>query len=189
MKKTILIACLNLIAVAGFAQTKSPVKAAPKSNSNSPQKVVAAPSGTSSNSEKIVKQSTTEGNAAGPEVNPMDKSKAIVGDLLTSLIKSESKIFDKELLGSTSSVVATANNTDEFYNAIRTLIESAPADVYKSGNAEAGRQIAGSLNGDTELTGFNSLILKWEMLLNPTCFDAEWKTNEVKWKKQIQLAK
>jgi hypothetical protein len=171
MKKTLLIACLSVMTTVGFSQSKPAAKPAPKP------------------SNKTTQPANTQGNAAAPEANPIDNSKALAGELLTSILKSESKTFDKEQLKNSVSMIAGANNNDELINAMRSVIESAPAEAYKSGNVEAGRQMTANFNGELELGGFNSLLLKWEMLLNPTCFDAAWKTNSVKWKKQIQGTK
>jgi len=46
--------------------------------------------------------------------------------------------------------------------------------------------MTGDFTLDVDYPGFNSLIMKWEMLLKPECFDAVWKTNEANWKKDIQ---
>jgi hypothetical protein len=185
MKKTVLIICLSAITTFGFSQTKTPTKA-PKSNNNATQPASSKPAGAASGSEKLAKPANSEGNSAAPETNPIDNSKAIANELITALLKSENKLIDKEQLSSAATMVASANNNEELYNALRMIIESAPAGVYKSGNVEAGRQMAGNFNSDLELGSFNSLLLKWEMLLNPICFDASWKTSEAKWKKQIQ---
>lgn len=189
MKKTALIICLSAITTFGFSQTKPAGKTAPKPSSNATQPASNKPAGAASGSEKLTKPADSQGNSAAPETNPIDNSKVIATDLLNALLKSESKLMDKEQLSSALSMVASANNTDELYNALRMVIESAPAGVYKSGNVDAGRQMAGNFNSDLELGSFNSLLLKWEMLLNPVCFDAAWKTNEAKWKKQIQGTK
>ena len=189
MKKTLLITCLSLITTIGFSQTKIPTKAAPKSNNNATQPASNKPAGAASGSEKFAKPADSQGNSAAPETNPIDNSKVIAIDLINALLKSESKLMDKEQLSSAATMIASANNNDELYNALRMVIESAPAGVYKSGNVDAGRQMAGNFNSDLELGSFNSLLLKWEMLLNPVCFDAAWKTNEAKWKKQIQGTK
>ena len=189
MKKTLLIACLSVMTTAGFSQTKPAAKPAPKPSNNATQPANSKPAGEASSSEKIAKPANSQGSSAAPEANPIDNSKAIASELLMSLTKSDSKTIDKDQLNSAMSMVANANNTDELYNAVRQVIESTPASAYKSNNADAGRQMSGNFNGDLELAGFNSLLMKWEMLLNPTCFDAAWKTNSVKWKKQIQGTK
>jgi hypothetical protein len=187
MKKTLFIASLCLITTLGYSQTKTPAKTAPKSNNNVVNPALSKPNGSVAGSEKIAKPASSQG--AAPETNPIDNSKALASELLNSLLRSENKAIDKEQLGSTISLIGGANNNDELYNAMRMIIESTPAEAYKSGNAEAGRQIAGNFNSDLELGGFNSLLMKWEMLLNPTCYAAAWKTNSVKWKKQIQGTK
>jgi len=189
MKKTALIIALSVITTVGFSQTKPVAKPAPKSSNNATQPATSKPNGEAAGTEKIAKPASTQGNAAAPETNPIDKSKAIASELITSLLKSDNKVIDKEQLNSAVSLIGGANNNDELYNAMRMIIESTPSEAYKSGNAEAGRQMSGNFNSDLELGGFNSLLLKWEMLLNPTCFDAAWKTNSVKWKKQIQGTK
>jgi hypothetical protein len=189
MKKTVLIIGISLIATVGFSQTKPAAKPAPKSSNNATQPATSKPNGEAAGTEKIAKPASMQGNAAAPETNPIDKSKAIASELIASLAKSDNNIFDKEQLRNALSLIAGANNSEELINAMRSTIESAPAEAYKSGNAEAGRQMSGNFNSDLELGGFNSLLLKWEMLLNPTCFDAAWKTNSVKWKKQIQGTK
>ena len=189
MKKTLLIICLSVIATLGFSQTKTPSKAAPKATNNTAQPAKPKPDATAPGSEKVAIPASTSAGSATPVTSPIDNSKALANDLLYSLQKSENKLMDKEQLSVALTMLASASNNEELYNTIRMIIESAPAGVYKSGNVEAGRQMAGNFNSDLELASFNSLLLKWEMLLNPICFDAAWKTNEVKWKKQIQGTK
>jgi hypothetical protein len=189
MKKTLLIACLSVMTTAGFSQTKPAAKPAPKPSNNATQPAASKPNGESAATEKIAKPADSQVNAAAPEANPIDKSKAIASELLMSIMKSENKAFEKEQLNNAITTIEGANNNDELFNAFRFILESTPGEAYKSGNAEAGRQMVGNFNSDLELSSFNSLLMKWEMLLNPTCFDAAWKTNSVKWKKQIQGTK
>lgn len=187
MKKTVLIVCLSAITTFGFSQTKTPAKPAPKASNNAAQPAATKPSGVSAASEKIATPAS-EGQGA-PTVNPIEKSKVIAIDLFTAIVKSSNRAIDKDALNAAIATIGSSTNKDDLFNAVRMIVESAPGEAYKTGNLEAGRQISGNFNSDLELDGFNSIIMKWESLVKPECFEDAWKTNEVKWKKQIQGTK
>ena len=193
MKKILLIACLTVITTVSFSQTKTQTKPqakpAAKPTNNAVQPAAAKPSGEGTGSEKIEKPANAEGSGSAATANPLDKSKSVAIQLLSSMAKADNKVMDKDMLNGAVAAISSSGNTDDLINNTRMVLESAPAEAYKSGNADAGRQMAGNFNSDLELNSFNSLLLKWESLLNPSCFDASWKVNEVKWKKEISGTK
>ena len=106
--------------------------------------------------------------------------------LIQSLSKSESTLISKDVLNEAMKMITEGNDIEALFTVFRIVMKATPDQAYKSNNAEAGRQMTGEFTLDVDYPAFNSLIMKWEMLLKPECFDAAWKTNEAKWKKDIQ---
>ncbi|MFM2155962.1 MAG: hypothetical protein RL516_711 [Bacteroidota bacterium] len=186
MKKTLFIASLSLITTLGYSQTTPTDNSAPKQQENVLQPIVQKKTEVASPSDKKAKQNKTKVKAAIPKAEQLKKSKAISMQLIQSLSKSESILISKNVLNDAMKMITESNDIEGLFSVFRIVMKASPDQAYKSNNAEAGRLMTGDFTLDVDYPGFNSLIMKWEMLLKPECFDAAWKTNEAKWKKDIQ---
>jgi hypothetical protein len=186
MKKTLFIASLCLITTLGYSQTSPTDNSAPKKEENVLQPIVQKKTEVASPSDKKAKQNKTKVKATVPKGEQLKKSKAISMQLIQSLSKSESTLISKDVLNEAMKMITEGNDIEALFTVFRIVMKATPDQAYKSNNAEAGRQMTGEFTLDVDYPGFNSLIMKWEMLLKPECFDAAWKTNEAKWKKDIQ---
>jgi hypothetical protein len=186
MKKTLFIASLSLITTLGYAQTTPTDNSAVKPKENALQPNVQKKKEVASPSDKKSKQNQTKVKAAVPLAEQLKKSKAISMQLLQSLSKSESILISKNVLNDAMKMITESNEIGNLFNAFRIVMKATPDQAYKSSNAQQGRIMTNEFTPDVDYPGFNSLIMKWEMLLKPECFDAAWKTNEAKWKKDIQ---
>jgi hypothetical protein len=186
MKKTLFIASLCLITTLGYSQTSPTDNSAPKKEENVLQPIVQKKTEVASPSDKKAKQNKTKVKATVPKGEQLKKSKAISMQLIQSLSKSESTLISKDVLNEAMKMITEGNDIEALFTVFRIVMKATPDQAYKSNNAEAGRQMTGEFTLDVDYPAFNSLIMKWEMLLKPECFDAAWKTNEAKWKKDIQ---
>jgi hypothetical protein len=186
MKKTLFIVSLGLITTLGYSQTTPTDNSAPKKEENVLQPIVQKKTEVASPSDKKAKQNKTKVKAAVPKAEQLKKSKAISMQLIQSLSKSESRLISKDVLNESMKMITEANDIEALFTVFRIVMKATPDQAYKSNNAEAGRLMTGEFTQDVDCAGLNSLIMKWEMLLKPECFDAAWKTNEAKWKKDIQ---
>ena len=186
MKKTLFIASLVLTTTLGYSQTSPTDNSAPKKEENVLQPIVQKKTEVASPSDKKAKQNKTKVKATVPKGEQLKKSKAISMQLIQSLSKSESTLISKDVLNEAMKMITEGNDIEALFTVFRIVMKATPDQAYKSNNAEAGRQMTGEFTLDVDYPAFNSLIMKWEMLLKPECFDAAWKTNEAKWKKDIQ---
>jgi hypothetical protein len=186
MKKTLFIVSLGLITTLGYSQTTPTDNSAPKKEENVLQPIVQKKTEAASPSDKKAKQNKTKVKATVPKAEQLKKSKAISMQLIQSLSKSESTLISKDVLNEAMKMITESNDIEALFTVFRIVMKASPDQAYKSNNAEAGRQMTGEFTLDVDYSALNSLIMKWEMLLKPECFDAAWKTNEAKWKKDIQ---
>jgi hypothetical protein len=186
MKKTLFIVSLGLITTLGYSQTTPPDNSAPKKEENVLQPIVQKKTEVASPSDKKAKQNKTKVKATVPKAEQLKKSKAISMQLIQSLSKSESRLISKDVLNDATKMITVGNDIEALFTVFRIVMKATPDQAYKSNNADAGRQMTGEFTLDVDYPALNSLIMKWEMLLKPECFDAAWKTNEAKWKKDIQ---
>ena len=186
MKKTLFIATLCLVTTFGYSQTTPENGTAPKQNENVMQPIVEKKTEVNTPTDKKAKQNKTKVKAAVPKAEQLKKSKAISMQLIQSLSKSDSRLISKDVLTDAMKMITESSEIENLFTVFRIVMKATPDQAYKSNNAEAGRQMTGEFTQDIEYSGFNSLIMTWEMLLKPECFDAAWKTNEAKWKKDIQ---
>jgi hypothetical protein len=186
MKKTLFIVSLGLITTLGYSQTTPTENSAPKKEENVLQPIVQKKTEAASPSDKKAKQNKTKVKATVPKAEQLKKSKAISMQLIQSLSKSESTLISKDVLNEAMKMITESNDIEALFTVFRIVMKASPDQAYKSNNAEAGRQMTGEFTLDVDYSALNSLIMKWEMLLKPECFDAAWKTNEAKWKKDIQ---
>lgn len=186
MKKTLLIASLGLITTLGYTQTTPTDNSAPKPQENALKPIVEKKAEVASPSDKKAKQNKTKVKAAVPKAEQLKKSKVLSTQLIQSLSKSDSRLISKDILTDAIKMITESNEIENLFNVFRIVMKATPDQAYKSSNAEEGRIMTGEFNLDVDYAAFNGIIMKWEMLLKPECFDAAWKTNEVKWKKDIQ---
>jgi hypothetical protein len=186
MKKTLFIATLCLVTTFGYSQTTPTDNTAPKKEENLLQPIVQKKTEVASPSDKKAKQNKTKVKASVPKAEQLKKSKAISMQLIQSLSKSESTLISKSVLNDAMKMITESNEIENLFTVFRIVMKATPDQAYKSNNAEAGRVMTGEFMQDVDYAGLNSIIMKWEMLLKPECFDAAWKTNEAKWKKDIQ---
>ena len=189
MKKTLFIASLCLITTLGYSQTTPTDNSAPKKEENVLQPIVQKKTEVASPSDKKAKQNKTKVKATVPKAEQVKKSKAIAMQLIQSLSKSESTLISKDILNDAMKMITAITESSDMegmFTIFRIVMKATPDQAYKSNNAAAGRQMTGEFTLDVDYPALNSLIMKWEMLLKPECFDAAWKTNEAKWKKDIQ---
>jgi hypothetical protein len=187
MKKTLFIATLCLVTTFGYSQTTPENGTAPKQNENVLQPIVEKKTEVNAPTDKKAKQNKNKVKAAPPKTDQLKKSKGIALQLIQSLLKSDSRLISKDVLTDATKMITESSDKEGLFNVFRIVMKATPDQAYKSYNAEAGRLMTGEFTQDIEYAGFNSLIMKWEMLLNPECFDAAWSTNEAKWKKDIQV--
>jgi hypothetical protein len=186
MKKTLFIVSLGLITTLGYSQTTPTENSAPKKEENVLQPIVQKKTEAASPSDKKAKQNKTKVKATVPKAEQLKKSKALSTQLIQSLSKSENILISKDVLNDATKMITEGNDIEALFTVFRIVMKATPDQAYKSNNAEAGRLMTGEFTLDVDYPAFNSLIMKWEMLLKPECFDAAWKTNEAKWKKDIQ---
>ena len=186
MKKTLFIASLCLITTLGYSQTKPSESAASKPKENVMQPVVEKKAEVNAPADKKAKQNKSKAKATTPKTDQLKKSKGIALQLIQSLLKSDSRLISKEVLADATKMITESSDKEGLFNVFRIVMKATPDQAYKSYNSEAGRLMTGEFAQDVDYAGFNSLIMKWEMLLSPECFDAAWSTNEAKWKKDIQ---
>ena len=186
MKNTLFIGSLCLITTLGYTQTTPTNNSAPKPQENVLQPIVEKKAEVIAPADKKAKQNKNKAKAAAPKTDQLKKSKGIALQLIQSLLKSDSRLISKEVLADATRMITESSDKEGLFNVFRIVMKATPDQAYKSYNSEAGRLMTGEFAQDVEYAGFNSLIMKWEMLLNPECFDSAWKTNEVKWKKDIQ---
>jgi gas vesicle protein len=186
MKKTLLIASLGLITTLGYSQTTPTGNSAPKPQENALKPIVEKKTEVASPSDKKAKQNKKKVKASVPMAEQLKKSKAISMQLIQSLSKSESTLISKNVLNDAMKMITESNEIGNLFNAFRIVMKATPDQAYKSSNAQEGRIMTNEFTPDVDYAAFNGIIMKWEMLLKPECFDAAWKTNEVKWKKDIQ---
>lgn len=192
MKKTLFIASLGLITTLGYSQSTPTNNAAPNQKENvlkpatEKETEVASPSDFTTT--HLIEIPTANAEQDKLQREQLKKSKAISMQLMQSLSKSNSTIISKDLLNEAIKMINEGSDIEALFTVFRTMMKATPDQAYKSNNAEAGHIMTGAFTQDVDYPALNSLIMKWEMLLKPECFDAAWKTNEANWKKDIKAA-
>ncbi len=161
MKKTVLIICLSAITTFGFSQINQ-----------------------SGDREEMVAPKAIDENADMVSAN--NKSKLATIQIVKAMLNSNFKKLDTNLLKNTVAMLGDCKKKGELFNNMRVVIVSTPVEAYKSENTEAGKKIAAALNDETDFKMYNSLLLKWQMLLKPAALGASWPTMEAAWKNNLK---
>ena len=162
MKKTLFIASLCLITTLGYSQT----------NQNGDREEMVSPP-------KAIDE-------AVDMVSANNKSKLATTQIVKAMLKSNFKKLDTTMLKNTIGMLGDCHRKGELYNNMRVVMMSTPAEAYKSDNIEAAKKIASSINDEIDFKMYNSLLLKWQMLLKPAALGAKWPTMEAAWKSNLQ---
>jgi len=164
MKKTLLIVALSFVTQFGFSQT----------NQSGDREEFPSPKAIDETNEKM-------------PVNNNSKQATI--QIVKAMQGSKFSKLDTTLLRNTINLLGECKKKNELINCLRVIISSTPSEAYKSESAEEGKKMTQMLTDESDFNQYNSLLLKWQMLLKPAALGAKWPTIEPTWRSSLQATK